>query len=265
MLSFLKPQQNSFFSTFEIMSIKKLLSSFFVIITLNSFSQIISKQNPSISKDVSAKNKISKDTNSKFYIEASYVVSFRTLESNINFLNTPLGERVNETKLPIWNYTFGMTVPISKLVYFDGGMSILRNGEQYSWESTTSDSSFNYQTNYNYLALPLQLKIQGGNKFKYFIGAGIVPQIYLSYKQEQQWTDSLGSKRNKKETVNNENNSFAFSWIVSAGIELEFENKFGLRLSANYRSQLNNTYTKYNDYIHKANAIGFNLALTRTF
>ena len=241
------------------MSVKNYLAVLLLILNWNLFSQIVTKENVSNSK------KNLKDTNSRFYVETSILSSFRTLESNPDFLNTPLGERANEVKFSIWNYSLGMTTPLTNYLYFDGGLSILRNGEQYSWESTTSDSTYNYQSKYNYLGLPLQLKLQGGENLKYFVGAGIIPQMYLSYKQEQQWTDSLGSKRTGEEKINNKINPFALSWIISAGIELQFENDFGLRLTGTYRSQLSNTYAEFNDYIHKANAIGFNIALTRKF
>jgi hypothetical protein len=241
------------------MSVKNYLAALFLILNWNLSSQIVTKENVSNSK------KNLKDTNSRFYVETSILSSFRTLESNPNFLNTPLGERANEVKFSIWNYALGMTTPLTNYLFFDGGLSILRNGEHYSWESTTSDSTYNYQTKYNYLGLPLQLKLQGGKNLKYFVGAGIIPQMHLSYKQKQQWTDSLGSKRTGEEKVNNQINSFALSWIVSAGIEFQFENDFGLRLSGTYRNQISNTYTEFNDYIHKANALGFNVALTRKF
>jgi opacity protein-like surface antigen len=158
-----------------------------------------------------------------------------------------------------------MTTPLSNDVYFDGALSLLRNGEQYSWKSNTSDSTFNYQSKYNYIALPLQIKLQGGENLKYFVGGGLIPQMNFSYKQSQQWTDSLGAKGDETIKVNNEINSFAFSWIVSAGLELQFENNFGLRLSASYRNQISNTYIEFSDYIHKANAIGVNIGITHKF
>jgi len=244
------------------MTVKNILPILFLTFSLNLISQIVTKDNLNNSKK---KTTLNRDTSSRFYFEASRLNAFRTLEPNADFLNTPLGERANEFKLSIWNYTIGMITPLSKYIYFDGGLSILRNGEQYSWESTTSDSTYNYQTRYNYLGLPLQLKLQGGQNFKYFIGGGILPQMYLSYKQEQQWSEAIGTKRKGEEKINNQINSFAFSWIASAGVEFQFENNFGLRFSGTYRKQINNTYSKYSDYIHKANAIGFNLALTRKF
>jgi len=248
---------------------KIIISSLFNLLLLNSFSQIVTKEqtNPDNNSIQTKKvpKEIAKDTATRFYIEASFANTFRSLESNPDFLNEPLGERANESKLGIWSYSLGLTAPVSKHVYFDGALSILRNGEQYSWNSTVNDSSFIYQTKYNYFALPLQLKLQGGKNLKYFIGSGIAPQMYLSYRQDQKWTEAIGKKRNDKITVNNSINSFAFSWISCAGIELSFADYYGLRLSASYRQQLTNTYTKYYGFIQKANAISFNFAITRSF
>ncbi len=244
---------------------KITISGLFTFLLLNCFSQIVTKQE-SNSKDKSElKQKTVKDTVSIFYVEANFASSSRKLEPNVDFLNKPLGERANESKLGIWSYSLGMTTPLSNHIYFDGALSLLRNGEQYSWKSNTSDSTFNYQSKYNYIALPLQIKLQGGKKLKYFVGGGLIPQMNFSYKQMQQWTDSLGAKGDEAIKVNNEINSFAFSWVVSAGLELQFENNFGLRLSASYRNQVSNTYIEFSDYIHKSNAIGVNIGITRKF
>ena len=253
------------FTTFEFMRKKITISSLFTLLLLNSFSQIVTKEQKKTEDKSLQRKKTIKDTSSRFYVEASFANSFRSLESNVDFLNKPLGERANESKLGIWSYSLGMTTPLSNHVYFDGALSLLRNGEQYSWKSNTSDSTFNYQSKYNYIALPLQIKLQGGKNLKYFVGGGLIPQINFSYKQTQQWTDSLGAKGDETIKVNNEINSFAFSWVVSAGLELQFENNFGLRLSASYRNQISNTYIEFSDYIQKANAIGVNIGITRKF
>ncbi len=244
---------------------KITISSLFTLLLMNSFSQIVTKEQKNSENRPIQKKNTAKDTSSRFYVEASFVNSFRSLESNTDFLNKPLGERTNESKLGIWSYSIGMTTPLSNHIYFDGALSLLRNGEQYRWESKTSDSTFNYQSKYNYIALPLQLKLQGGKNLKYFVGGGLIPQMNFSYKQEQQWTDSLGSKGDETIKINNEINSFVFSWVVSAGLELQFENNFGLRLSASYRNQISNTYIEFSDYIHRANAIGVNIGITRKF
>ena len=205
------------------------------------------------------------DSSSSFYAEAGYFSVSHSLQSNPDFLNKPLEERENETKTKLWSYTLGMVSPIAKNFYFDGGLSYIQNGEQYSWSSTTSDSTFNYKTKYKYLGMPMQLKFQSGKDFQYFISAGVIPQMYMGYLQSQNWKDSLGGSHEANVKQFNNISSFVLSAVGTAGITLNFQNNFGLRLTAQYRRQLTDTYTEYNGYLHKTSAIGFTFGLTRKF
>jgi hypothetical protein len=87
--------------------------------------------------------------------------------------------------------------------------------------------------------------------------------MQVAYLQTQDWTDSLGGKDDEKIKVYNNLNSFVLSAVGSAGVVLNFQNKFGLRFSAQYRRQLTDSYTKYNGYLHKTSAFGFTFGLTR--
>jgi hypothetical protein len=234
----------------------KYLTLLFLFFAKVSFSQLVT-----ISDE---KNKSTeKDSTSSVYLEAGIFSVNRTLESNPDFLNKALGERVNETKINLWSYSIGMVAPISKHFVFDGGLSFIQNGEQYAWKSATSDSSFNYETKYRYIGMPLQVKFQTGKNFQFFIGGGLIPQMQVAYLQTQNWTDSLGGMDDAKIKTYSNLNSFVLSAVGSAGIVLNFQNKFGLRLSAQYRRQLTDSYTKYNGYLHKTSAIGFTFGLTR--
>jgi hypothetical protein len=234
----------------------KYLTLLFLFFAKLSFSQLVN-----VSEETKKSN--DKDSSSSVYLEAGIFSVNRTLESNSEFLNKPLGERANETKINLWSYSIGMVAPISKHFVFDGGLSFIQNGEQYAWESSTSDSSFNYQTKYRYIGMPLQVKFQTGKNFQFFIGGGLIPQMQVAYLQTQNWTDSLGGKYDEKIKVYNNLNSFVLSAVGSAGVILNFQNKFGLRFSAQYRRQLTDSYTKYNGYLHKTSAFGFTFGLTR--
>ena len=156
-----------------------------------------------------------------------------------------------------------MSVPLSKLLYFDGGMSYLQNGEQYSWESSENDSTFSYQTSYSYISMPLQVKIQGGLRLKYFLATGLQPQLFQSFRQKQQWTNDVNTKYTAILKDNNECNSFVISWITTVGFQVEMSKLYGVRIAAQYRNQLNSSYLKTGEYIHKANGLGFAFGLTR--
>lgn len=236
----------------------KYLTLLFLFFVKVSFSQLV---------NVSQEKKKSKhkDSSASVYFEAGIFSVNRSLESNPDFLNKPLGERAKETKINLWSYTIGMVAPISEHVVFDGGLSFIQNGEQYTWESPTSDSSFNYQTKYRYIGMPLQVKFQTGKNVKFFAGGGLIPHMHVAYLQSQNWTDSLGGKDDLKIKTYNNLNSFVLSAVGSVGIVLNFQHNFGLRLSAQYRRQLTDSYTKYNGYLHKTSSIGFTFGLTRKF
>jgi len=235
---------------------KKINLLFSLFFSLQAISQIIGN-------NVTGIKKLKNDTSSCFYFEASRFNSSRDLVVNPDFLAKPLGERAFETSYLRWSFTLGMSVPLSKALYFDGGMSYLQNGEQYSWESSENDSSFSYQTSYSYISMPLQLKIQGGHRIKYFVASGLQPQLFQSYRQKQQWTNDVNTKYTAILKDNNECNSFIISWITTVGFQVEMSKLYGVRIAAQYRNQLNSSYLKTGDYIHKANGLGFAFGLTR--
>jgi len=235
---------------------KKIYLLFLLFFSFQAMSQIIGNK-------VSSIKKLKNDTSSCFYFEAIRFNSSRDLAVNSNFLAKPLGERAFETSYVRWGFTLGMTLPISKVLFFEGGLSYLRNGEQYSWKSSENDSSFSYQTSYSYISMPLQVKIQGGLRLKYFLATGLQPQLFQSFRQKQQWTNDVNTKYSATLKDNSDLNSFVISWITTAGLALELSKLYGIRISAQYRSQLNSSYLKTGDYIHKANGLGFAFGLTR--
>ena len=235
---------------------KKIYLLFLLFFSFQAMTQIIGN-------NISSIKKLKNDTSSCFYFEAIRFNSDRILTVNSKFLNKPLGERAFETSYVRWGFTLGISVPLSKVLYFDGGISYLQNGEQYSWESLENDSSFSYQTSYSYISMPLQLKIQGGLRLKYFLASGLQPQLFQSYRQNQQWTNDVNTKYSATLKYNSDLNSFLISWITTAGLALEISKLYGIRISAQYRNQLNSSYLKTGDYIHKANGLGFAFGLTR--
>lgn len=111
--------------------------------------------------------------------------------------------------------------------------------------------------------MPLQVKIQGGLRLKYFLATGLQPQLFQSFRQKQQWTNDVNTKYSATLKDNSDLNSFVISWITTAGLALEISKLYGIRISAQYRKQLNSSYLKTGDYIHKANGLGFAFGLTR--
>ena len=237
---------------------KKHLFLFLVFLSSSLSAQIITSAAPS-----KEKKKPSKDSSSVLYMDFQRINTTPRLEQNPDFLNKPLGERAYETSLKLWSYQFGIVAPISRHLSFDGGLALIQNGEQYQWNSTSTDSSYDYTTKYRYFGMPIQLKYQTGKNVVFFIGAGLTPQLFQSYEQKIHWTDSL--KNNSNLTVKDESmcQSFVLSATGSTGIQVHFNSNYGLRLSFYFRYQLTNSYGPYQDYKHFSTGLGGGIAFTR--
>lgn len=236
---------------------KKLLFLFPVVFYFQINSQIVNSQNV-------ASDKIKILPKSSIYLEAMRFKTGRDLLVNSDFLAKPLGEREFENEANHWSFILGISIPIQKVFYFDGGISYVKNGEQYTWQSSINDSSFSYQTSYSYISMPLQFKIQNGNKFKYFLSSGIQMQLLQFFRMNQQWTNDVNTKYSETLKINNDCNSFVLSWISSVGFELAMSKYYGIKLSMQYRKQLSNSYIKTADYIHRSKGFGVGFGLTRT-
>jgi len=228
----------------------------------NSFAQIITNAKPSTVSPLGNVNKSHEDTTTFMFFSSGFGKSNRVLTSNADFLNTPLGERENEFAINRWNFNLGISFPVYRFIRFEGGISLLQNGEQYDFQAADGDSSFLYQNRSRYLGMPLQLQLSYGKNWAIYGGGGLIPQIFSSYRQEQQWTNDAGTKFTKRIDETDKYDYFALSWVTSAGIRYNGGGKFGLRFNLTYRRQLTNSYTKYQDYIHKAYSFGGDLGFT---
>jgi hypothetical protein len=199
----------------------------------------------------------------RYYFESQRMEMFRSLVSNDAFLPTPLGTRADEIAQKAWSHQIGICMGLSKNFYLDGAVSWMQNAEAYTFTAQDSDSTFAYQTRYRYLALPLQMKVTFGEKIKFYSGLGLVAALYQGYRQDQQWSNPLGAKYDDQIKVNNTMNSFTLSWLCSAGFEANLDNDYSLRIGVLYRSQLNNSYSPYKDYIHKSMGWGLNFGVSK--
>jgi hypothetical protein len=229
---------------------KYVVYLFVFTLSFSGYSQILNKD-------------IKKTYPTRYYFESQRMQMFRTLVSNDAFLPTPLGTRADELELKAWSHQIGICMGLSEHFYLDGAVSWMQNGESYSFASLDSDSTFNYQTRYRYLALPVQLKYTRGDQLKIFGGLGLVPALYQGFKQELQWTNALGAEYDDQISVNNAMNSFILSWVSSLGIEAQLDSHYAFRFGVMYRAQLNNSYTPYEDYIHKSKGWGLQFGLTK--
>jgi hypothetical protein len=239
------------------------LTSFF------SFSQIVigepeeEKKPAEVQKETVIREKkvVETDGINSIYFVTNWSVTNRSLVPNGDLFGKELGKRVDETSLNTWSFGIGLRNRFGSNYFWDGGISFYRNGESYLF--TDMDTMFAYQTYYNYIAMPLRVNAFVGDKFKFSAGAGIVPQMFSSYRQEQQWETTTQSKG--KETIKTKSgyNSFAVSAIVNIGLTMDFDNGWSVLVSPEFRWQLTSSYTKIAPYIHKGQAYGVTFGLIR--
>ena len=187
----------------------------------------------------------------------------RTLSPNQDFLPQDIGDRANETPLKTYSFGLGLKGHITKTIIWDGGISYLQNGEQYEFSPISNDTSFSYQTYYKYIAMPLRLNFTIGKTFQFYGGVGILPQLFLSYRQNQQWETSLGSKGTEIIRTKNNYNSFITSILFNLGLSITTDNGYGLFISPEYRYQLQNGYGKLSSFVHKNFGLGISFGISK--
>jgi hypothetical protein len=213
-------------------------------------------------KSESDSTKVKKEpTGTSIYFVSNWSATNRSLTENGDLFGEPLGERANETGLNTWSFGLGFQNEFAKHFMWDGGISFLRNGESYSFVGT--DTAYSYQTTYSYISMPLRLNYVIGKDFKFYAGGGLVPQMFLGYKQDRQWTRADNSE--ESETIKSKSgyNSFVISAVVNVGMMVNFNNGWSLLVSPEARFQLNSSYMNQDAYVHKGKAYGVTFGLVR--
>lgn len=250
-----------------------VLFAAFLFLFFNGQSQILiggetsaTDKNPKAKKDKQKSDSLRlnmPDAGSAIYFSANWSKSFRYLESNGELYGDSLGLRANETSLNTWSYGVGIQNQLTKHLMWDGGISVVNNGESYLF--TGKDTSYAYQTFYKYISMPLRLHYtySMGSALKLFVGGGLLPQLFSSYRQERQWTTSKNYKDEETIKTKTGYNSFALSALFNVGFMLNFDNNWSLLVSPEARIQFNSSYTKLSEYVHKNRAYGVTFGLVR--
>jgi opacity protein-like surface antigen len=202
-----------------------------------------------------------KESTTAAYLVSNWSKSYRSLEKNGDVYGDTLGIRADEKNLTTWSFGIGMQSQINKHVMWDGGISFLRNGESYSY--VASDTSFSYQNFYSYISMPVRINYTIGKDLKFYVGAGLIPQMFTGYRQEKQWTTSTDAK--VEETVKTKigYSSVVLSSVFNVGLILNFKNNWALMVSPEARIQLTSSYPRLDGFIHKGRAYGITFGLTR--
>lgn len=186
----------------------------------------------------------------------------RPNSANDGLFGAPLGDRENEQNLNVWSYGIAVRSDVGSNLMWQGGISWIRNGETFNYEATDSDSTFAYQTFYNYVAMPLKVLYKYGGRVRFYGGLGITPQMFFSYRQEQQWTTVNNTQVNETIQTKNGYNSFVLSGTITGGVQLRFNKGSSVFIEPEYRFHLTNTYEAIDSFEHFGRAFGINMGFT---
>lgn len=258
-----------FFKNFRLLLILLFISSF-------SFSQIetgkVKSKEEKKEKEKKSKEKAPRpvkeanyDPGTVFYLGGSLGYGYRTLKPNDGYFGEPLGERQHEEPLFTGGAALGMRTRLASHLYLDFGIALAKNGEQYSYEDASSDSSYAYKTHYTQFAVPVKLQFVTGKKVRFVAAAGLQPQMFLGYRQTIKWTDS--DNVNSTQTIKDATdiNLFTIAGVANAGIEWQFSKAASLYLLPEFRYQLNSTFGKQAPYIHKGSFYGLQFGFSFGF
>lgn len=246
---------------------------FFTFLTVfNAFSQVViegqeeeTEEQVITSKRAQKRDVRDLDSVTQLYMQANWSSTFRVLEPNGELFGQALGERGNEQKANFWSYGIGLRNKLAKHFELEVGIGLTRNGEQYAYNDTDTDSTFAYTTRYTFVSLPIVGYFTYGRELKLLAGAGIMPQLFMNQLETQNFTSAINTQeKNEIKTKSGTPNhtTFTSSALFRVGVQLRYSPFWSIYIMPEYRVQLTSTYGKTYSYSHKANALGFNLGLT---
>lgn len=214
---------------------------------------------------VERKNVDPSDIKTEIVVYANWASTSSVLRSNPandGIFGEPLGIREDESNLNVWSYGIAFRSVFKKNFMWQGGISWMRNGESFDYQAPNSDSTFSYQTYYNYIAMPLKVMYQTGGRVNFYGGVGLTPQLFSSYRQEQQWTTVLNTQVTETVKTRNGYNTFLLSGSLTAGVQLRMNGGASIFVEPEYRFHLTNSYTEIDSYEHFGRAFGMNIGFT---
>jgi hypothetical protein len=241
---------------------RSIFIAFSILLTGTAFGQIEISEKPEKKKIKEVAPDAKEPSTTEVYFLTNWSRTNRDLTENSGLFGDSLGLRANESYLDRWSYSLGIRSRLNQYLGWEGGIALVRNGESYLFEDT--DTLFKYNTTYTYIGMPLKVNFLYGEDVQFVAAAGIMPQMFVNYKQELEWEDSVDAKGKETIKTNAGYNSFVISAVFNAGVKLKYADKWSLLVLPEYRMQLTSSYEKTDSYIHKARALGvtFGLALS---
>jgi hypothetical protein len=224
----------------------------------NLFGQIELKKEEPKKED---KKVVKKDGATSVFVTANWSSTSRKLVPNDGLAGKPLGERENEEGINAWSFELGIRNQLHKYVAWEGGIAFMQNGEKYSFSDT--DTSYKYDSHYSYIGMPIKVHFTYGENFKLLVGGGIVPQMFVGFKQNTGWTGADNDAH--KETVKTKigYNSFVFSAVMNVGLQVNLGGRWSVLVMPEYKVQLTTSYANNppDPYKHFARSLGFNMGV----
>ncbi len=138
--------------------------------------------------------------------------------------------------------TIGLSMPFIGNFRLGLGLSYFGHGEEYHYNATTTDSSFNYRRSYMQIGLPLKFEYVYGDKIQVFGFAGIMPLNILNIRYEEDYVKEDGSVVEQDLDLIKEGFT-PFNVMASVGVGINYNLEyFGFTLYPEYRRHLMNTF-----------------------
>lgn len=250
---------------------KQLLFFSIIFVALSSNAQIeLNKETTKETKKTKKKEEISEDSDKQrstdVFFQGNWSFTNRKLEPNDGLFGDSLGERAKELGVGAWGAGVGLRSVINQWLTWEGGISFFQNGETYDYQDELSDSSYSYTNNYMYIGMPIKLYFTYGDKWQLMAGVGVVPQMFLQYRQTSHYTamDGTASEEEKLKTKIGYN-SFVISAAFNLGVKYQVSDRVGLYFIPEYKHQLTSSYSKISSYKHFGRSLGANFGLSIAF
>ncbi len=189
----------------------------------------------------SVNDSIFEKTKSEFYLQGNYFYTFRDFTDLSAYQS--YYRRADEAAILTKGIEVGALLPLSQRFKLSIGASYVSAGEQYSFESLTNDSTFQYINKYQQVAIPLRLYFNVGNQFSWFAFVGAIPSSIIHKRIESNYTDADGKMFENEVVLKTDNiSAFQISATAGTGIKYNFDNA-SIYLNVDYRKYLSNTYT----------------------
>lgn len=213
-------------------------------------------------KNKKEKSEVSEDGTTEVFLSLNGSFTTRKLISNDGFFGDSLGERANETGMFMMSYGIGLRNRINAHLKWEGGISFVQNGEQYSFSSEIDDSTYAYDRTYRYIGMPLKLYYTYGNSIQLMAGVGVLPQMFLHQRERLNYKTAEGDSFEEEEKVKIGYNSFVMNAVFNLGANFMLGENWSITVLPEYRLQLTSSLMKNAPYKHYGRAVGLNVGIT---